>query len=214
MFFGVHPFRRIQFLFVLCVMHSSAVDSAPYRRGFADFSYWAMWIMCLALGHNLLLQVRLEPETLWSKVCDSTYWSNTPPPNICFKSWQSIYCRAQSVELRTWYREVPGSRLVRVGDGFHMYSWSQRCSANVALKFKAEYQAYTNTMNAPERVNAKRRRKKKSIYCLYTKVMYILYVTHESCWLMSTTPGSVSYHGYTFKYWLGKHLYKWSKQFN
>ena len=32
----------------------------------------------------------------------------------------------QSVELRSWDLEVPGSSLVRVG-GFHMHSWSRSC---------------------------------------------------------------------------------------
>ena len=79
--------------------------------------------------------------TCWRSVVYSSFirrW-NWPPTYEFILKWGPL---AQSVELRTWDREVPGSG-VRVGGGFHMYSWS-RCSAYVALKLKTEYHAYTN----------------------------------------------------------------------
>ena len=56
--------------------------------------------------------------------------------------WWSLL--TQSVERRAWGQEIAGSGLSLVGGGFHIYSWSQRYWAYVALKLKAEYHAYTN----------------------------------------------------------------------
>ena len=61
--------------------------------------------------------------------------------------------------VQVFDREVQGSGLGRVGGGFHMYSWSRRCSAYVALKLKGEYHAYIQIkMYAPEKVNAKKKK--------------------------------------------------------
>ena len=74
---------------------------------------------------------------------------------------------AQLVERRASGREIRGSGLSRVGGGFHMYSWSRRCSAYVVLKLKGEYHAYTNkNICAWKRWNAKKNKKEENYVLL------------------------------------------------